>query len=142
MTTRPRFSHAPLALLLGPSGAIGRVAFLSGHAVLALAALSIDGLARPVLGGPTGFALVLLVAWSAGCLARKRLHDLGLSGMVIAYFLAAYIGIVLIVACTPDFAGRGAIAAAVAAGPALGWILWLGLAPSRMRQGRGRPALA
>src|SRR5437868_2873561 len=86
-----------LALLALPSGQIGRSAFATGTAVLCVVTVLFDrvvaGLADP--GGIVSFLFVIAVAWSAGCLSRKRLHDLGWSGLAIAVFLAAYIAVVV-----------------------------------------------
>jgi uncharacterized membrane protein YhaH (DUF805 family) len=120
--------ESQLTLLASPRGAIGRAGFVAGLAMLALAALALDRLAHPLMQGFPGFAFALAVAWSAGCLSRKRLHDLGRSGLVIVYFLATYIVAVLVIPCIPDLPARAAILPLVAAGPALGWLLWLGLA--------------
>jgi uncharacterized membrane protein YhaH (DUF805 family) len=120
--------ESPLSLLASPRGTIGRTGFLAGLAMLALAALALDGLARPLTDGFWGFAFALAVAWSAGCLSRKRLHDLGRSGILIIYFLAAYIVAVLAIPCIPDLPARDAILPLVAAGPAIAWLLWLSLA--------------
>jgi uncharacterized membrane protein YhaH (DUF805 family) len=122
------FVESPLSLLVSPRGTIGRAGFLAGLSMLALAALALDGLARPLTGGFWGFLFALAVAWSAGCLSRKRLHDLGRSGILIVYFLAAYILAVLAMPCIPDLPARDLLLPLVAAGPALGWLLWLGLA--------------
>jgi uncharacterized membrane protein YhaH (DUF805 family) len=125
-----------LALLLSPSGAIGRAAFAAGAAVLSVASVLFDRviarLADP--GGIVAFLFVIAVAWSAGCLSRKRLHDLGWSGLAIAAFLAGYIALL---AASPFIFtlpsegswGRALLLTVLFAGPMIGWCAWLAAMP-------------
>ncbi|MGH6644043.1 MAG: DUF805 domain-containing protein [Bradyrhizobium sp.] len=134
-----RSSLSPLelpALLLSPSGAIGRAAFATGATALCLATALFDRvIAR--LADPNGivaFLFVIAVAWSAGCLSRKRLHDLGWSGLAIALFLAAYIAIVVgspfVLVLPPEGSwSRALLMTALFAGPMLGWCAWLTAMP-------------
>jgi uncharacterized membrane protein YhaH (DUF805 family) len=134
---------AMLELLVLPSGAIGRSAFTSGAAVLCAAAVLLDRvvawLADP--GGIIPFLFMILVAWSAGCLSRKRLHDLGWSGLAIAAFLAVYIVIVVgspfVLAVPPPGSWEHALLmAGLFAGPMIGWFGWLAAAPGEAARGQ------
>lgn len=130
-----------LHLLVLPNGAIGRAAFLGGMLALCGAswlgdrALAVEG---PGPHGPWDFVFVLLVAWMAGCLARKRLHDLDRSGLLIPLFLgvvtlAAVVGPVLLMLCDgllPDWA-PAALAGLCTTGPMSAWLAWLGAWPGR-----------
>lgn len=123
-------------LLLSPSGAIDRGAFVAGLVILIAAAIGIDR----VMGswsGPSGlasFAFALVFAWSAICLSRKRLHDFGWSGLMILAFLGLYLAAVLVAVF---FINHGALASwqqALAAvtlfsGPMTGWLIALAIIP-------------
>jgi len=126
-------------LLLSPCGSIGRIVFALGAALLALFSLAVDGavLTAADQDGLMPFGFALAVAWSAGCLSRKRLHDLGWSGLVIANFLAVYIVVVIAAAALPlVLAGTGRLAGllafGLAAAPAVGWVAWLTIMPGEL----------
>jgi uncharacterized membrane protein YhaH (DUF805 family) len=134
--------HMPaiMPLLLSPSGRIGRRAFCLGSVLLTVAALVAE---RAVVllsdgAGIMAFLFVALIAWSAGALSRKRLHDLGLSGIVIAKFLGLYIALVLIAPMLSLFLDAPAsLATPLIAGPAGFWIVWLTVAPGQSTRGGG-----
>jgi hypothetical protein len=127
---------ALIRLLLSPSGAIGRGMFVVGVALLIAAATGID---RVMSGwaGPSGlasFAFVLIFAWSALSLSRKRLHDFGWSGLTIAAFLGLYLAAMAIamlfidraaMASWPEALGK----AALLSGPMTGWLVALAIIP-------------
>jgi uncharacterized membrane protein YhaH (DUF805 family) len=121
-----------LPLLLGPSGAIGRAAFLAGCVALAsLAFLADAGLAQVRSGaGGLDFLFLLAIAWSAGCLSRKRLHDFGCSGVAIAYFLGFYVVVALGAPLLPGLWSAPALPDILLASPGLAWLFWLGTTPS------------
>jgi uncharacterized membrane protein YhaH (DUF805 family) len=131
----PFSPNALLCLLLSPVGAIGRAGFAGGGVLLALFALATDDAIRRLLDDPglSGFVFALVVAWSAGCLSRKRLHDIGWSGIAIAIFLAVYILAVLGAPFLPAMPGRAVIGLLLVAGPAWGWTLWLAATPGSTR---------
>jgi len=125
-----------LSLLLSPRGTIDRGEFACGSVMLASFAYALDGMVLAAADeiGLIGFAFALLVFWSAGVLSRKRLHDLGWSGLTIAFFLGFYIAVVL---ASPFLAGslpkaqalHSLLAATCLAGPAIGWLAWLVITP-------------
>ena len=125
-----------LSLLLSPAGTIGRAGFAAGGMLLAVLTCAFDGcvaLAEDE-SGLAGFAFVLFVAWSAGVLSRKRLHDLGWSGLTIAAFLGLYIVMILAVPFLPMWLPgwvslRSFLFVALLSGPAVGWIVWLVITP-------------
>jgi uncharacterized membrane protein YhaH (DUF805 family) len=89
------------------------------------------------------FLDVLLISWSAGCLSRRRLHDMGRSGLLIAVFLALYIALVLATPCLPPLAGlRNLLVPLAAILPALAWATWLALIPSSGARRQPSQALA
>ena len=118
----PFSPNALLCLLLSPVGAIGRAGFAGGGVLLALFALATDDAIRRLLDdpGPSGFVFALVVAWSAGCLSRKRLHDIGWSGIAIAIFLAVYILAVLARSFPAGDARQGRHRASARGRPGLG----------------------
>ena len=119
------------SLLFSPSGAIGRGPFVGGIAALTVASFAVDKVMAflPDSFGLLGFAFALSVAWSAGCLSRKRLHHMGWSGLLIAMFLAAYILAVLGAPFLPIMPGRAILALVLVAGPGVAWMLWLAASP-------------
>ena len=119
------------SLLLFPSGAIGRGPFVGGIAALTVASFAVDRVMAllPDSLGLLGFAFALPVAWSAGCLSRKRLHHMGWSGLFIAMFLAAYILAVLGAPFLPIMPGRAVLALLLLSGPGVAWLLWLAASP-------------
>ena len=128
-----------LPLLFSPRGAIGRSAFATGTALLAGIAFAANGLILSVADdlGLVGFAFVLIVSWSAGALSRKRLHDLGWSGLTIAVFLGAYIVLILMAPFLPVWLPRAEmlhpfLLVAILFGPAVGWLVWLIITPGRL----------
>jgi uncharacterized membrane protein YhaH (DUF805 family) len=133
---------AVLPLLFSPKGSIGRLAFCGGAATLAILSIAFDG-AITLLADSAGvlpFLYALLVAWSSGCLSRKRLHDLGWSGIVIVFFLAFYIALVLAAPFLPLVLSAGSWPAAFAmvaliGGPAIGWMAWLCIIPGAAAAG-------
>lgn len=134
-----------LNLLLSPTGAIGRGQFALGAALLASSAMLFDGLLSRISDGAgiTGFLFVISIAWSAGCLSRKRLHDIGWSGLAIVLFLAAYILVVLSAPFLPDMPGRASVSMVLVAGPAAAWIIWLLVAPGvgKVRMASSQPVV-
>jgi uncharacterized membrane protein YhaH (DUF805 family) len=130
MTVRSTLLLIPL--LLGPSGAIGRAAFLAGCVALAALAFLADAGLSQVSSGAGGldFLFLLAIAWSAGCLSRKRLHDFDCSGVAIAYFLGFYVAVVLGAPFLPGLSSMPALPDLLLTGPGLAWLLWLGTAPS------------
>jgi len=120
-----------VSLLAGPSGKIGRSAYIAGTiALAALAVLADAGLSHVASGsGGLDFLFLLAIAWSAGCLSRKRLHDLGCSGVAIAYFLGFYVAVILGEPFLPGLTTMPALADVLLAGPGIAWLLWLGTAP-------------
>jgi uncharacterized membrane protein YhaH (DUF805 family) len=128
-----------LSLLLSPRGAIGRGEFAGGAALLAATACALDGIIPSMADdlGIVGFGFALIVAWSGGVLSRKRLHDLGWSGLTIAVFLGAYILAVLISPLVPLLLpGAAAMHAfllvTLLCGPAIGWLVWLIITPGTL----------
>ena len=128
-----------LSLLLSPRGTIGRGDFAGGAALLAATASMTDGIVLSVADdlGLVGFGFALAVAWSGGVLSRKRLHDLGWSGLTIAVFLGAYILTVFISPFIPVWLPGAAILhpfllVALLCGPAVGWLVWLIITPGTL----------
>ncbi len=125
-----------LRLLFSPSGAVDRVAFAAGVVLLAAAAVGIHH-GMHGWSGPFGlgsFLFMAMIAWSAICLSRKRLHDFGWSGFVIPVFLGLYL---LAVGIAVFFIDRQALSSwqqATAAfglfsGPMIGWLMALAIIP-------------
>jgi uncharacterized membrane protein YhaH (DUF805 family) len=128
-----------LALLLSPRGTIGRGEFAGGVSLLATTACAIDGIILSMTDdlGLVGFGFALAVAWSGGVLSRKRLHDLGWSGLTIAVFLGAYILAVLVSPFIPVWLPGAAamhsfLLVALLCGPAIGWLVWLVITPGTL----------
>ena len=129
-------SGSLLNLLISPSGAIDRGCFVGGSLVLCAVALASDRLARLATDsiGLLSFLFALALLWSAGCLCRKRLHDIGRSGWLIIAFLAAYIALVLaapfIFSLTTTGSWRHArFVTIVLAAPMVAWLTWLAIVP-------------
>jgi len=125
-----------LRLLFSPSGAIDRVAFSAGVVLLAAAAVGIHhglhGWSGPFGLGSLGFMMV--IAWSAICLSRKRLHDFGWSGLVIPIFLGLYLLAVTVAVFFLDPQALTSWQQAIAAfglfsGPMIGWLIALAIIP-------------
>jgi uncharacterized membrane protein YhaH (DUF805 family) len=128
-----------LSLLFSPRGTIGRGEFVGGAALLAATACATDGIILSVADdlGLVGFGFALLVAWSGGVLSRKRLHDLGWSGLTIAVFLGSYILTVLISPFIAVWLPGAAILhpfllVTLMCGPAIGWLVWLVITPGTL----------
>ena len=127
-------------LVLSPRGTIGRAAFVAGVGLVALLALGGDLVLRAIGDryGILSFLFALAIAWCGGCLSRKRLHDLGRSGAMIAAFLAVYIALAIAApfALAPASAATGPWQGAVLptlllGGPMAGWLGYLALVPGR-----------
>jgi len=127
---------SPVALLFSPSGAIDRVGFVAGSLILSAVTLACDQFARRA-ADPVGlvpFVFALGVAWSAGCLSRKRLHDLDRSGWLIIAFLAAYISLALTASFSFDLQAhqtywRTTLHTLAFAGPMIAWFVALAILP-------------
>jgi uncharacterized membrane protein YhaH (DUF805 family) len=128
-----------LSLLFSPRGTIGRGDFAGGATLLAATACGTDGIILSVADdlGLVGFGFALVVAWSGGVLSRKRLHDLGWSGLTIAVFLGAYILAVLASPFIPVWLPGAAVLqpfllVVLMCGPAVGWLVWLVITPGTL----------
>ena len=128
-----------LSLLFSPRGTIGRGDFAGGATLLAATACGTDGIILSVADdlGLVGFGFALVVAWSGGVLSRKRLHDLGWSGLTIAVFLGAYILAVLVSPFIPFWLPGAAVLhpfllVVLMCGPAVGWLVWLVITPGTL----------
>lgn len=145
MVNAQRLRGSLLSLLFSPSGAIGRACFVGGSVMLGALALACDRLAR-VHADPIGlapFLFALAILWVAGCLCRKRLHDLGRSGWLILVFLTAYIIFVLaapfIFDMTADGSWRHArLMTILFAAPTVAWIAWLAAVPGELARRAAR----
>jgi len=123
-------------LLLSPSGAIGRGMFVAGIVALIAAASCVDH-AMNGWTGPSGvaaFVFVLVFAWSALSLSRKRLHDFGWSGLTIVGFLGVYFTAMALVMLFVDRTAMASWSAAAAkaalfSGPMVGWLVALAIIP-------------
>jgi len=139
MVTHQSLSKFISTLLLSPSGAIDRVRFSTGTVLLTVLAFGGDLAARLLSDrmGLVPFLFALAVLWMAGCLWRKRLHDLGRSGWLIIAFLAVYIGLVLAAPFTFDLTNTGSwrhawLMTVLFAGPMVAWLAWLAIAPGEV----------
>ena len=134
-------------LLFSPSGTIDRAGFVGGSLVLSAVALAGDQFARSASDpyGLVPFVFALGVAWVAGCLSRKRLHDLGRSGWLIIAFLAAYIAIVLTASFSFDLQAhqtywRVTLHTLAFAGPMIAWFVALAMLPGEAARQAARRA--
>jgi uncharacterized membrane protein YhaH (DUF805 family) len=123
-------------LLLSPSGAIDRSAFVAGLVVLAGAALGVDHAAHtwPQTAQLAPYLVAALFVWSALCLSRKRLHDFGWSGLMMLAFLGLYLltatGAVLLVNREALNSWQTALAAlSLFSMPMVGWLIALAIIP-------------
>ena len=123
-------------LLLSPSGAIDRSAFVAGIVVLIGAVLGVNHVAYawPVSAQVTPYAVAGLFAWSAICLSRKRLHDFGWSGLMMLAFLGVYLLGATAAAFLVDRAAMNSWHTALAAlalfsVPMVGWLIALAIIP-------------
>jgi uncharacterized membrane protein YhaH (DUF805 family) len=127
---------ALIRLLLSPSGVIGRGMFVVGVAVLIGAGMGVDHVMNGWTGpsGLASFAFVLIFAWSALSLSRKRLHDFGWSGLTIVAFLGTYLAAMVLAMFFIDRAAmaswpEAAAKAALFSGPMAGWLIALAIIP-------------
>ncbi|WP_307430458.1 hypothetical protein [Labrys monachus] len=133
---------ALIRLLLSPSGAIGRSMFAIGAMLLIAAAMGVDHVMNGWTGpsGVASFAFVVVFAWSALSLSRKRLHDFGWSGLTIVAFLGLYLAAMALAMLLLDRAAMASWSGALAkatlfSGPMAGWLIALAIIP-----GEGPPA--
>jgi uncharacterized membrane protein YhaH (DUF805 family) len=148
MTIRSISPADAVKLLVSPAGSIGRCQFATGALMLAIVAIATNGMVVAFTDnvGVVSFLFAVTVAWSAGCLSRKRLHDLGWSGVVIAVFLASYIALVL--ACSiirpyhpAWFIDVTSLAEALTAVPPVAWLAWLVFTPGETARESRRAAI-
>lgn len=148
MTIRSPTPADAVRLLISPAGTIGRGRFAAGALMLAVVAMATNGMVVALTdnAGIVSFLFMVMVAWSAGCLSRKRLHDFGWSGIVIAVFLASYIALVLACSIVRPYHPAWlidvtALAGVLTAFPPVAWLAWLTLTPGETARESRRAAI-